>query len=256
MSNKQYEMTMLTMVMLACIFSAKAQSSTIETTSEPFSVALGASRVIYNPDSAGVSLMVMNPQDYPILVQSQVMNTDRSNKAPFVVTPPLMRLDGQQSSHLRIVRTGGEFAADRESLQWICVKGIPPKADDAWNDSDKKKAKQFASNQVSLAVKLSISNCIKLFVRPSSIKGQPYAAGKKLRWQQQGKTLKAHNDSPFYINLSSLKLGGVAIQSPQYIAPYSTQAYALPNAARGKQVEWQTINDYGGEDQIMQVDIQ
>ncbi|MDO2495886.1 fimbria/pilus periplasmic chaperone [Escherichia coli] len=27
----------------------------------------------------------------------------------------------------RIVRTGGDFSVDRESLQWICIKGIPPK---------------------------------------------------------------------------------------------------------------------------------
>ncbi|NPE97657.1 Dr fimbrial biogenesis chaperone DraB, partial [Escherichia coli] len=69
-------------------------------------------------------------QDYPMLVQSEVLSEDQKSPAPFVVTPPLFRLDGQQSSRLRIVRTGGEFPSDRESLQWICVKGIPPKEDD------------------------------------------------------------------------------------------------------------------------------
>lgn len=50
----------------------------------------------------------------------------------FIITPPLFRLDALQSSRLRIVKTEGAFPIDRESLQWICVKAIPPKYEDKW----------------------------------------------------------------------------------------------------------------------------
>ncbi|EHO3245598.1 fimbria/pilus periplasmic chaperone, partial [Escherichia coli] len=99
----------------------------VETTSKVFSLHLGATRVVYNPDSAGETLTVINDQDYPMLVQSEVLAEDQKGAAPFVVIPPLFRLDALQSSRLRIVRTGGDFPSDRESLQWVCVKGIPPK---------------------------------------------------------------------------------------------------------------------------------
>ncbi|MEF9898154.1 MAG: fimbria/pilus periplasmic chaperone [Pseudomonas sp.] len=104
----------------------------MRTRQQPFSVKIGASRIIYGLASGGATLSVSNPQDYPILVQSVVLGEDTKSKAPFVVTPPLFRLEGQQQSRLRIVRTGGDFANDRESLQWLCVNGIPPKADEAW----------------------------------------------------------------------------------------------------------------------------
>lgn len=139
-----------------------------------------------------------------MLVQSEVLSEDQKSPAPFVVTPPLFRLDGQQSSRLRIVRTGGEFPSDRESLQWICVKGIPPKEDDRWaegKDGEKK------ADKVSLNVQLSVSSCIKLFVRPPAVKGQPDDVAGKVEWQRAGNRLKGVNPTPFYINLSALTVG-------------------------------------------------
>lgn len=88
--------------------------------------------MIYDPDSAGSSLEVTNPQDYPILVQPKLARGDKKTAANFMVTPPVFRLDGGQQSRLRIVRVGGEYPKDRESLDWLCVTGVPPKADDEW----------------------------------------------------------------------------------------------------------------------------
>ncbi|MCZ5740328.1 fimbria/pilus periplasmic chaperone [Escherichia coli] len=86
-----------------------ATETKIDATSKTFILHLGATRVIYNPSGNGSTLSVYNNQDYPMLVQSEVLAEDRKGKAPFVVTPPLFRLDGLQSSRLRIVRTGGVF---------------------------------------------------------------------------------------------------------------------------------------------------
>lgn len=44
-----------------------------------------------------------------MLVQSEVLAENQKDPAPFVVTPPLFRLDALQSSRLRIVRTGVFF---------------------------------------------------------------------------------------------------------------------------------------------------
>lgn len=240
-------------LMLMCSLSAQAQGNVIDTASKPFSVVLGASRVIYNPDSNGALLTISNPQDYPILVHSQVMGPDREKKGPFIVTPPLMRLDGQQSSRLRIVRTGGEFANDRESLQWICVKGIPPKAGDAWNKSGN--TEQSNRESVSLTVKLSINNCIKLFVRPLSLKGQSEDAGKKIRWVHEGGGITGYNDSPFYVNISSLTTNGKPVSNVNYIAPFSSQGYVLPKTSFPAEIEWKTINDFGGDSRVIKASV-
>ena len=229
-----------------------AEKQKIETNTQSFSVRLGAMRVIYNPASVGETLAITNPQDYPILVQSQAFAEDMKTKAPFVVTPPLFRLDGQQQSRLRIVRIGGYFAEDRESLQWWCVRGIPPKAGDAW--AKEQNGKAVVEKKVSLNIQMSINSCIKLFVRPECMKGHPDDVAASLAWHRQGNQLKAVNNTPFYMNLTSLKVGGVDVHDIHYIPPFSTYTFALPRGAAGK-VSWVVINDYGGRSAAYQADI-
>ncbi|EFB3864073.1 TPA: fimbria/pilus periplasmic chaperone [Escherichia coli] len=219
-----------------------AEGDKPEVSAKTFSLHLGATRVVYNPASSGETLTVINDQDYPMLVQSEVLKEDQKAQAPFVVTPPLFRLDGQQSSRLRIVRTGGDFPADRESLQWICVKGIPPKEDDKWAEE---KDKDRKADKVSLQVQLSVSSCIKLFVRPAAVKGRSDEAAARVTWQRTGNRLKGDNPTPFYINLSTLTVGGKEVKEREYIAPFSSREYPLPAGASGK-VQWKVITDYGG----------
>lgn len=225
-----------------------------EVTTQPFTVKIGASRVIYGLASSGESISISNLQDYPMLIQSTVLGEDKKTKAPFVVTPPLFRLDGQQQSRLSIVRTGGDFAKDRESLQWLCIKGIPPKADDAWAKG--KGGKPAVSDKVSINVQISVSNCIKLLVRPDSVNSaQGDDERLALSWHREGNKLTATNHSPRYISLASLKVGGVAVKETYYISPFSSSDFSLPNKGKDKKVHWTVINDYGGESQVYQADI-
>ncbi|MEL3143508.1 fimbria/pilus periplasmic chaperone [Escherichia coli] len=233
------------------VMAAGNQEST-KTTSKVFSLHLGATRVIYNLDSSGASLTVMNDLDYPMLVQSEVLAENQKDPAPFVVTPPLFRLDALQSSRLRIVRTGGVFPEDRESLQWLCVKGIPPKHDDRWAEekgADKKKA-----DKATLQVNLSVSSCVKLFVRPPAVKGPPEDAGGKVEWTKSGNKLKGNNPTPFYINISELSVGGKEVKEHRYISPYSSYEYEIPSGASGK-VSWTVITDYGGKSKLFESEL-
>lgn len=234
--------------LLQCIAAEKPQ---IRQTTRTFGVRLGATRVIYDPDSVGQTLSVDNPQDYPMLVQSRAYSEDMKNRAPFVITPPLFRLDGLQQSSLRIVRVGGDFPKDRETLQWLCVKGIPPKAGDLWAQD---KSGKPEAGEIGLNLQLSIDSCIKLFVRPGSIHGHPDDVASSLAWSRQGDHLKAVNDSPFYMNLASLKVGGVTIPEPHYVSPFSSYTFPLPKGADGK-VSWSIVNDYGGRSKVYQADL-
>lgn len=223
--------------------SDSGKEKNVDLSSKVFSLHLGATRVVYNPDLSGEKLTVINDHDYPMLVQSEVLAEDQKSRAPFVVTPPLFRLDALQSSRLRIVRTGGSFPGDRESLQWVCVKGIPPKEDDKWAEEANKSK---LADKVSLQVQLSVSSCIKLFVRPPSVKGHPEDVAGNVTWQKAGNKLKGNNPTPFYINLSELKMGGKEVKERHYIAPFSSYEYPLPAGATGR-VQWQVITDCGGK---------
>lgn len=238
----------LAVAMTPAVSSAAEQNMALST--DTFALKLGASRVIYNEASNGATLPVINQQDYPMLVRSTVLAEDKKTPAPFVVTPPLFRLDGKQQSRLRIVRTGGQFVADRESLQWLCVTGIPPKNDDQWAVGEDGKSKAPA-NKVSLNVQVSVQNCIKLLVRPKGIKSPTLNEADALAWSRSGGKLNAKNPTPYYINLNSLTVGGKPVSDLEYIPPFSSRSFTLPAGATG-QVQWRAIDDIGSVSKVYQ----
>ncbi|WP_439070479.1 fimbria/pilus periplasmic chaperone (plasmid) [Serratia nevei] len=237
---------------LGCGMAHANEKTPVKTTTKSFAVKLGATRVIYDPDSNGATLAISNPQDYPMLVQSTVKAEDTTSPAPFVVTPPLFRLDGKQQNRLRIVRTGGVMPTDRESLQWLCIKGIPPKNNDAWANDASGKSLAPKSNAMSLDVQLSISNCIKLLVRPGTVKGAVTDVGGNLTWRIAGGSLTVKNPTPFYMNFASLQLGRTTVPNAEYVAPFGSKSYPLPKGASAGQVQWKIITDYGGESKVYQ----
>ena len=236
-------------LLLPCIVVAKGigvtASSNDVVDAQLFSVDLNLNRVVYYHGSLGENVAVKNNQAYPMLVQSMVFDEDKKSPAPFITTPPLFRLDGSQTSRIRIVRTGGEFPQDREKLQWLCVKGIPPQSEDKW-------AEGTITKNSSFTVQFSVNNCIKVFVRPDTIKGHPEDFADKVTWSKKGTTvLEANNPTPFYLNIKESNIGGRSIKSPNYIPPFGKQSFSIPGSSVGK-IQWRIVTDYGGDSKIYQ----
>ncbi|EON3358239.1 fimbria/pilus periplasmic chaperone [Yersinia enterocolitica] len=246
---------------LAFLSCGHAKETNLHTIQHKFSVKVGETRAIYPLSSVkGISLSMVNPQDYPILVQTQIKDEDKHSSAPFVVTPPLFRLDAGMQGRVRVIRTGGNFPQDRESLQWLCLTGIPPKEGDMWDNShhDNKKETQ----DVNLDVRLSISTCMKLLVRPDQLKQKPEDVAGELIWQRNGKQLQVNNPTPFYISFKSINLGGKDINLSSagkniYVAPFAKRSFSLPVDMAGAPVEvnWKIINDLGGESQLFKANV-
>ncbi|EOA2959228.1 fimbria/pilus periplasmic chaperone [Yersinia enterocolitica] len=256
--NKTVFLILSSLAFLSCVHAKEPNLHIIQ---HEFSVKVGETRAIYPLSSVkGISLSMVNPQDYPILVQTQVKGEDRHSPAPFVVTPPLFRLDAGMQGRVRVIRTGGNFPQDRESLQWLCLTGIPPKEGDMWDNGhhDNKKETQ----NVNLDVRLSISTCMKLLVRPDQLKQKPEDVAGELIWQRNGKQLQVNNPTPFYISFKSIHLGGKDINLSSagentYVVPFGERSYALPMDMTGSPVElnWKIINDLGGESQIFKANV-
>lgn len=73
-------------------------------------VAIAGTRVIYNEQSheADITVKNTNPHD-PVLIQSWVDDLADNNKSPFIVTPPLFRLDAGDSNDLRVLLTSAQL---------------------------------------------------------------------------------------------------------------------------------------------------
>ncbi|AKA37925.1 molecular chaperone [Yersinia ruckeri] len=194
-------------------------------------VLVGGTRVVYDGAKKEASLSVTNQdKDIPYLIQSWVDNieADNNKKVPFIITPPLFRLDAGQENSLRILFTGGTLPQDRESVYWLNVKSIPS-------------SKKTDGNQLFISIK----NRIKLFYRPAGLPNTVADAYKALSFSRQGKQLQVSNPTPYHVSFSSLKVGSHDIKDALMVAPKSTLLLDLPAGASGT-VSWQAINDYGG----------
>ncbi|EBQ5236488.1 molecular chaperone, partial [Salmonella enterica] len=139
---------------------------------------LGSTRVIYDGGKDSASITVINSdKKNSFLAQSWIDNytTATPGKAPFIITPPLYRQDEGKNT-LRIMRSGGDLPADRESAFWLNVKAIPGSSEDLTN-----------KNTVQFAYVLRV----KLFYRPEGLadNSNPDEAYKKLTFTQKGAVL-------------------------------------------------------------------
>lgn len=238
--------------MLCTLQLARGENVPLENELQSFSVKTGATRLIYSAGSPGASLTVMNPQAYPMLVQSEVILEDRKTRAPFIVTPPLFRLDGHQQSRIKVIATGSHADDTKESLYWLCLTGIPPEVDDEWTGEAYKKKQ--AVQHATLLTQLRIKSCLKLLTRPSSLKGAPDDFASRLTWEKRGKTLTVTNPTPFFMNLRSIQLGKESVDNPEYVPPMGKRELSVSADARGP-VYWRLITDYGGDSQEFTSDL-
>lgn len=193
-------------------------------------VIVGGTRLIYKDDKKETSISVSNSENLAYLVQSWVDAENENNTAqpPFIVTPPLFRLDENAENILRVIMVRDELPKDKESLFWLNIKSIP------------------SVEKVDNSLQIAIKTRIKLIYRPKGITDSLEDAAGRLEWTRQGKSLKVLNNSPYYITFYSLDVGGKKIEETTMLSPQSTTQYITPVGISGKTINWTIINDSGG----------
>ncbi|EKM0377433.1 molecular chaperone [Cronobacter turicensis] len=192
-------------------------------------IVVGGTRVIYEGNKKEAALSIKNNSAAsPFLLQSWVDNGDGKTRGPFMVTPPLFRIESEEDHELRIAKTGS-LPEDRESLFYLNIRAIPPSSPEAVN-----------------TLKLVVKTRIKLFYRPQALVVDAQTAYQQLKFHLAEGHLLAENPTPFYMVFDSLKVGATRIQSADMLAPFASQRFALPTKETGRVVSWRVINDYGG----------
>ncbi|WP_228258845.1 fimbrial biogenesis chaperone [Acinetobacter ihumii] len=203
-----------------------------------------ASRVIYNANAKAATLNIRNNASQPYMVQSWLETGETTlpdNKVPFVVTPPLLKLDPKKESVLRFIYSGTGLASDRESQFWINIQEIPPKP------------------EVENTLQLAVRSKIKLFYRPAQIDMELVDAVKKLRWFVDGKVLKLENKSPLFVTIGDLTLNNetqpVANMNRDMVPPFETIEVLKGLPSNLHQIQYTYINEYGGNTPMPPVSI-
>lgn len=207
------------------------------------SVVMNGTRFIYRAGEKEIVVKVSNVGKLPALTQAWLDDGDANAKpesvnVPFNVTPPIARVEPGKSQSLRVASTSDDFPADRESLFWLNILEVPPKAE---GEGD--------GGQMQLAFRYRL----KLFYRPKGLAGSPDDAADSLQWTGHGGGgISVSNDSAYHVtvNTLALKVNGQDIEAePFALEPHGV--YTVPTKAvvdQGTPVEiaFQTINDYGG----------
>jgi chaperone protein EcpD len=210
------------------------------------SVVIAGTRVVYNATDSEVTLKLSNVGKSPALTQVWLDKGDpkadpSTLDLPFVLTPPLARIDPGKSQTIRIGYTGEAMPTDSETLLWFNLLEVPPKPS----------ANQAGANYVQLAFR----SRLKFFFRPAGLEGRADDAPEKLTWRlgsQDGKpALLVANPTPYHVTIIEAHVGE-GPQAPKFdeggmVAPHAQTALPLSSApAAGGKVSFTTLNDYGG----------
>lgn len=232
----------------AWAFAAAATLSLVATHSQA-SVVIGGTRVIYPEAEREVTVRLSNEGKLPALVQSWL---DAGNPnalpdatdAPFILTPPLSRIEPGQGQSLRLLYTKDPLAQDKETLFWLNVLEVPPEAE----------PDEARPNTLQLAFRTRI----KLFFRPNGLAGSADDAPAKVSWQfvrlgGGGYGVRAHNPTPYHVTFSrvAVKTGDITRTNALggMLAPGATVDFdieglsALPGGPA--EVDYTYLNDFG-----------
>ncbi|KVO10973.1 pilus assembly protein [Burkholderia ubonensis] len=225
---------------------AIALISALLTSNAYASIVISGTRVVFPSNEPEVTLKLTNEGKTPALVQAWIDNGDQNAspddiEAPFTLTPAMFRMEPGKGQTLRMIYTKEPLPADKESLFWLNVLEIPPKAT---SDNDRNR------------IQIAFRSRIKVMFRPAGLPGSANTARKQLEWRvvsEDGRyALQASNPSPYVVNLGSvsLKSAGQKYDAGMgYVLPGSQQKFpidglsALP--AAGSTVEFGSIDDWG-----------
>ncbi len=212
-------------------------------------IVVDGTRVVYPEARREVTIRIRNPGDAPSLVQAWLDAGDPrakpgASKVPFVMTPPLFRLDPTKSQSLRLMYTHDPLPEDRESLFWLNVLDIPPRAPSNPN----------RPNQLEFAFR----HRMKVFFRPARLRGSAADAPARLKWTQllkDGKLVgfQASNPTAYHVSLIeiSAKLGArPVVARADMVDPFASRSFELPAPLPAPSgavpLEYLFVNDYGG----------
>lgn len=206
------------------------------------SVVVSSTRVIYQAEKKEVTVNLTNQNTSPVLIQNWIetdsaKREDASKNVPFVITPPINRVDAGKGQTLRISYLGSPaLPQDRESVFWLNILEVPAKAKDTTEDQSR--------------LNIAFRTRIKIFYRPANLPGTPTEAMENLRWEIKNNGISVTNPSKYYVSVFDLtyKTGGKKLDSKGFmVAPGATEFYQFKgvNVTNINDLSYSAVNDYG-----------
>jgi P pilus assembly chaperone PapD len=216
------------------------------------SVIIAGTRVVFPAKQGEVTVRLTNQNSSPALIEAWVDSGDPQStpdkvNTPFLITPPLFRMEPNHDQSLRILFTHSEqpLPTDRETVFWLNVLEVPPKPNSL----------QFQDKNY---LQLAIRSRLKLFYRPEGLPGDPLKAPGQLTFKATeaagSAVLVAHNPTPFHVTIGQITVtvGGIAHKvETGMVAPLSDLRLAISDLKQapsvGSAIQYNSIDDYGAD---------
>lgn len=211
-------------------------------------VIIGGTRVVFPAKDGEVTVRLTNDNTTPALIEAWIDRGDPHSTpdkvdVPFLITPPLFRMEPHKDQSLRIIATPATLPVDRESLFWLNVLEIPPKPTGA----------QMAGKNL---LQFAIRSRLKFFYRPANLPGDVAKAPAEVTWKAvadgQGYALEVHNPTAYHITIikASLDVAGKSYAADTgMVDPLGTLRLPIKGLtqapAASTPVAYDIVNDYG-----------
>ncbi|WP_434629539.1 fimbrial biogenesis chaperone [Chromobacterium sp. CV08] len=212
-------------------------------------VVISGTRVVYKADDREVTVKINNPGKDPSLVQvwadsGNEKSVPNTADAPFLIMPPIFRVDPAKGQTLRLTFTGADLPKERESVFWLNVLDVPPLPK--------------AGNEQRNFMQVAFRSRIKLFYRPAGLQGSSDDAADKLSWSLlpqaggRGYMLRATNQAAYHVSLNraTLLMGRHEYETDGGMVPPGGNHDFMLKDPRFKpessmKLNYESINDYG-----------
>lgn len=209
-------------------------------------VVISGTRVVFPGNEREATIKITNEGKAPALVQTWLDKGDPNASpdnidVPFTMTPTMFRMEPGKGQTLRMIYSGEPMPSDKESLFWLNVLEVPPKA--AASDDRNK-------------IQIAFRSRIKVMFRPEGLAGSAGNAPKQLNWRivaaDGGYALQAKNPTPYVVNLGSVTLNAAGRKHDAgmgYVLPGGTQQFQIKQLSTlppgGAKVMFGSIDDWG-----------
>ncbi|WP_368910617.1 molecular chaperone [Proteus vulgaris] len=178
---------------------------------------------------------IKNSINSDYFIQSWISHYDENNdfELPFMITPPLFKIEKDEDYSLKIFKIDEIKKKDRETLYKINIKRIP-----VLSDSDDNKN----------LLHISMNSVYNLIYRPISIEKNAVDAYKKIEFlKNQNNEFIINNPTPYFITLLNVHLENISLISKSITIPPFKKYNTKNKIKKDGLIKWKTIDQYGVE---------
>lgn len=209
-------------------------------------IIVNGTRFIYDEGKKEITVQMNNKAHAPALAQlwldtGNPETPPESIVTPFILTPPIARIDAGSGQAVRIKHNASMpiTVRDRESLWWLNVLDVPA-IDNTLEQPD------------SALINMAIRSRFKFIWRPKGLAARDNAE-RNLIITASGNKLAIVNPTPFFITITEITTASNKNIIPDtfMIAPKSDLAIDIKDTvSRSQPLTIKSVNDYGGIDDI------